>query len=68
LREAGDAAGAERAFSDGIALDPLSEDAACEGQFSSRARGNAPLPAHPERRALCEAARRVTGARELARD
>ena len=68
LREAGDAPGAERAFSDAIALDPLSEDAACEGQFSSRARANAPLPAHSERRELCEAARRVTGVRELARD
>jgi predicted Zn-dependent protease len=70
LREQGDVPGAERAFGVGIAVDPLSEDVACEGERAPRHAPNADpradprdranaakLPASPERSALCRAAR-----------
>lgn len=59
--EAGERPAAQAAFALGIAVDPLSEDVACEGQWSPRAAGK-PAPALPDdarRRALCEAARLV---------
>jgi Flp pilus assembly protein TadD len=56
LLRAGDTAGADKAFRVGIAVDPLSEDVACEGE---RAREGKPakFPSLPERDALCRAAR-----------
>ena len=57
--EGGDRAGAEGAFRLGIAVDPWSEEVACEGQWRPR-RPGAELPALPQdprRRALCESAR-----------
>ncbi len=62
--DAGDKSAAERAFRLSLALDPLSEDAACEGYFSvptapgAEPGPPAPLPRDPARRALCEAARK----------
>jgi hypothetical protein len=47
---------AERSFSAGIALDPLSPDVACEEKLPPE------LPGDPGRAALCEAARRTPGA------
>ncbi|WP_437755788.1 hypothetical protein [Sorangium sp. So ce1389] len=44
--------GADRAFSAGVALDPLSPEVACEEKLPPE------LPADPVRSALCEAARR----------
>jgi hypothetical protein len=62
-REAGDKASAESSFAFGIALDPYGEEAACEGMFRPRdAAGRrlpASFPASPERRALCESARKI---------
>lgn len=59
LLEATDAAGAARAFALGLASDPLAEEVACEGRFRL---GSEPdesrLPASPDWRALCEAARK----------
>jgi hypothetical protein len=88
LREAGDASAAESSFRLGIALDPLSEEVACEGHLRipnfgqdppwgwagaptnnqgaagapTNNQGAAgapglPLPANPDRRALCASAR-----------
>lgn len=57
--EAGDPA-AESAFRLGVAVDPLSEDVACEGFWTPRAGGPAPaLPKEPNRRALCLEARKM---------
>jgi tetratricopeptide (TPR) repeat protein len=56
LREQGELAEAERAFAVGIAVDPLSEDVACEGE-RSRGAPDPKLPAAAERSALCRAAR-----------
>lgn len=58
--EAGDRAAAEEAFVLGIAVDPLSEEVACEGRWKPRDGGKAPeLPVDARRRALCEAARAI---------
>jgi Peptidase MA superfamily len=59
LAESGDAKAADSAFERGIAVDPLSEDVACEGRPRPRAAGKPepPLPRDARRRALCEAAR-----------
>lgn len=59
LKEGGDPVAAERAFRLGIAVDPLSEEVACEGRRRSRGQpaDAAPLPADPHRRELCLAAR-----------
>lgn len=60
LQEAADPQAADRSFQLGIAFDPLAEEVACEGRFSV---GDKPddlrMPALPERRALCEAARKL---------
>jgi len=58
LRRAGDSAGADRAFRIGIAVDPLSEDVACEGEKGAPG-ADARLPSMPERADLCRAARAV---------
>jgi predicted Zn-dependent protease len=57
--EAGDRTGAERAFRLGVAVDPLSEDVACEGYWSPRGRETrkSRLPDDARRRALCQAIR-----------
>lgn len=59
LREDGDLAGAEQAAQIAIAVDPLAEEAACEGKRQAKGSkgSDADLPVAPERRALCEAAR-----------
>jgi hypothetical protein len=59
LRERQDAGAAEQAFQLGIAVDPLSEDAACEGERAPRGEKSAAgkLPADPARKELCVAAR-----------
>jgi hypothetical protein len=59
LRSHGDVADAEAAFQIGIAVDPLAEDAACEGERapSGETSVTGKLPADPARRALCLAAR-----------
>lgn len=62
LRESGHASEAEEAFRIGIAVDPLSEETACEGDRAPRGEKSAgsvggKLPDDPARRALCEAAR-----------
>jgi hypothetical protein len=61
LREAGDTPAGERSFGLGIALDPLSEDVACEGYWRPRRAhesvARVPLPEAPARRALCKQAR-----------
>jgi hypothetical protein len=58
LREHGDSAGAERAFDVGIAVNPLSEDVACEGERAPKGElATAKLPTDPSRSALCRAAR-----------
>jgi len=62
LHEAGDQAAAERAYRLGIAMDPLSEEVACEGYLRipiSGAKPDAadPMPSDPDRRALCVSAR-----------
>ncbi len=57
--ESGDARGADAAFGLGIAVDPLSEEVACEGRWRPRRPGE-PIPALPvdsSRRALCESSR-----------
>jgi len=56
---AGDGPAAEAAFALGIAVDPLSEDVACEGQWTPRAAGKPGpgLPNDARRRALCASAR-----------
>jgi hypothetical protein len=63
LRDTGDQASAENSFALGIALDPYLEEAACEGFFALRdasgRRLEAPVPAAPERRLLCEGARKI---------
>lgn len=56
LRRSGDAAAAETAFGLGIAVDPLSEDVACEGELGAPL-GQGKLPTNAERQALCRAAR-----------
>lgn len=59
LREQGEARAAEQAFGTAIAVDPLSEDVACEGERARgvAAGGAAKVPSTPERSALCAAAR-----------
>jgi hypothetical protein len=59
LRDRGDTAGAEEAFRIGIAVDPLSEDTACEGQGAPRGETSASgkLPSDLARKELCVAAR-----------
>lgn len=59
LKEAGDREGAEAAFRIAIAVDPLSEDAACEGERAPRGpkASEAKQPDEPVRRELCRAAR-----------
>ena len=59
LAARGDHGGADSAFALGLAVDPISEEVACEGQFMPRAAGKTPppLPNDARRRALCEAAR-----------
>ncbi|MGC4093381.1 MAG: hypothetical protein QM756_36905 [Polyangiaceae bacterium] len=59
LREQGQATEADEAFRIGIAVDPLSEDVACEGERAPRGEKSAggKLPEDPARRALCESAR-----------
>jgi hypothetical protein len=60
LAEAKDPPAAARAFELGLASDPLSEEVACEGRFSVGTEPDeARLPASPEWRALCEAARKL---------
>jgi hypothetical protein len=63
LHDAADQTSAEASFTLGLALDPYLEDAACEGIFTLRdasgRRLEAPVPAAPERRALCEEARKI---------
>jgi hypothetical protein len=56
LREDGHAAEAAEASEHALGLDPLLEDVACEGAVRAPG-GSAPLPADPDRRALCESAR-----------
>jgi hypothetical protein len=51
---------AARAFELGLASDPLAEEVACEGRFSLGASlDEERLPASPDFRALCEAARKL---------
>jgi hypothetical protein len=61
LRESGDTQGAEQAFRLAISVDPLAEDAACEGDARPRTPASispgGPLPADPARRELCLSAR-----------
>ena len=59
LAESGQGSAAELAFRLGVAVDPLSEDVACEGHGAPHRRDapKAPLPGDARRRALCEAAR-----------
>lgn len=59
LRESGQSSEAEQAFRIGIAVDPLAEETACEGERAPRGEKSAEgkLPTDPARRALCEAAR-----------
>ena len=61
LRESGDAQAAEQAFRLAISVDPLAEDAACEGDAGPRTPASisveGPLPADPARRELCLSAR-----------
>jgi hypothetical protein len=55
-----DRGAAERSFQLGLAFDPLAEEPACEGRFSVGSKPDDPhLPAQPERRALCEEARKL---------
>lgn len=56
LRQQGHAAEAELASEHALAVDPLSEDVACEGAVRAPG-GTAPAPTDPARRALCESAR-----------
>jgi len=56
LRQEGRGADADLASEHALAVDPLSEDVACEGAVRAPG-GTAPLPADPARRALCESAR-----------
>jgi hypothetical protein len=59
-KEQNDPAAAETSFRLGIAVDPVFEDVACEGQWSPRKSGGPPpLPDEPNRRTLCEAARKM---------
>ncbi|HEV8550954.1 MAG TPA: hypothetical protein VGQ57_18030, partial [Polyangiaceae bacterium] len=57
LRSQGRAAEADAASEQALAVDPLSEDVACEGAVRAPG-GTAPLPANPARRALCESSRK----------
>lgn len=59
LKEAGDPQAAESAFRNAIAVDPLSEDAACEGERAPRGanQGEVKVPDDAARRELCRAAR-----------
>ncbi len=60
MLDAADPQAAERSFRLGIAFDPLAEEVACEGRFSVGDEPDDPrMPALPERRALCEAARKL---------
>lgn len=74
LSEADDVREAETSYRLGLALDPLSEDVACEGRTRAPAPPGAPraadppLPSRAERRGLCEAARKAAEARQFARE
>ncbi len=58
LLELQDPKAADRSFRLGLAFDPLNEEVACEGRFTVGDKPDEPrMPALPERRALCEAAR-----------
>ncbi len=58
LREAGDGAEAEASFRIGIAVDPLAEDTACEGEHQRpQQQESGKYPADPNRKELCRAAR-----------
>jgi hypothetical protein len=63
LEDAGDHVSAEVSFALALALDPYLEEAACEGFFALRdavgRRLDAPVPAAPGRRLLCETARKI---------
>jgi hypothetical protein len=60
LLEKTDPSAAARAFALGLASDPLAEEVACEGRFSvGSALDEERLPASPDFRALCEAARKL---------
>jgi hypothetical protein len=56
LRADGRVAEADAASEHALALDPLSEDVACDGSVRAPG-GSAPLPVDPARHALCEGAR-----------
>ncbi|HTQ04471.1 MAG TPA: hypothetical protein VMI54_11475 [Polyangiaceae bacterium] len=56
LREDGHAAEAADASEHALALEPLLEDVACDGAVRAPG-GTAPLPADPDRRALCQSVR-----------
>jgi len=56
LRQQGKTAEADLASEHALAVDPLSEDVACEGAVRAPG-GTAPLPTDPARRTLCESAR-----------
>jgi hypothetical protein len=58
LRESGDSAGAEAAIRVGIAVDPLAEDTACEGEHvRPHQKEPGKTPNDPSRKELCIAAR-----------
>ena len=60
LLQKNDPKAAARSFELGLASDPLAEEVACEGRFSIGKELDEPtLPASPELRALCEAARKL---------
>jgi hypothetical protein len=57
LEKSGPSPEAAATFEHALALDPLDEDVACEGQVRPPG-GSAPLPREPAKQALCAAARR----------
>ena len=57
LREDGQVGAAAEASEHALALDPLLEDVACEGAVRAPG-GSAPVPLDPDRRTLCESARK----------
>jgi hypothetical protein len=60
LFEGSDRLAAARAFELGLASDPLAEEVACEGRFTvGEHPDDAKLPASPDWKALCEAARKL---------
>jgi hypothetical protein len=71
-REGGDPEAARAAATLGMAIDPLAEEVACEGQFAFPRPGSpattAPLPSDPAQRALCEEARKISAGRAVSRE